>query len=420
MTELARADGDRAASSGSGARRSHRKVSVAEALSIVRETARPVDRIERCPIVDATGRVLAAHVGATVDVPPFERAAMDGYAVKAADTAAASAGTPVILECLEQLFAGEVSATALRTQSCVAVATGAPMPAGADAVVMIERTRRSGRGVAVFEAATRGQHVAARGSDLEAGVLVARQGDELWPGRVAALAAVGVGEVEVFGRPRVAVVSTGSELLSPGDRLTPGRIYDVNRYSLASLVTAHGGVVGCSRTIADRDEELARVLAECRDDDLVVLSGGTSVGAHDLIVDAVSRLGTVLFAGIAVKPGKSTAFGVVDGRPLLALPGYPTACLLNAYVLLVPLLQRLARLSDRARRVVAPLARRVTSPPGTHHFSTVRLEDGGAVPVFKKAGDVTSVSEADGYIVLEADVDALDAGTLVEVTLFPR
>jgi molybdopterin molybdotransferase len=237
--------------------------------------------------------------------------------------------------------------------------------------------------------------------------------------RTGAIAALGAAQVEVYGRPRVAILSTGNEIVDPGRPLLPGQIYDINRFTLTAIVADHGGVPVPHRTATDTMADLERALDESLEDDVLVFSGGTSVGERDLILDALGSRGEVLFHGISVKPGKPTAFGLVNGRPFFGMPGYPSSCLLNAHILLVPALRFIARLPPHALKTITlPLSRRVVSAKDRHQFYTVRVADGMAIPAFKASGDITSMSQADGYFEIAAATDAVEAGELVAVTLF--
>ncbi|HZL95029.1 MAG TPA: molybdopterin-binding protein, partial [Vicinamibacterales bacterium] len=199
----------------------------------------------------------------------------------------------------------------------------------------------------------------------------------------------------------------------------PGQIYDINRVTVSGVVSDNGGIPIAYRTAADTIGDLSRAVEECLDQDVMVFSGGSSVGERDLILDVVASKGEMLFHGIAVKPGKPTAFGRIRGRLFFGMPGYPTSCLSNAYILLAPALRRLARLPQQiVRTLTLPLSARIVSAPGRHQFYSVRLENGVAVPAFKASGDITSMSQADGYIEIPAAVEAVEAGTVVQVTLF--
>jgi molybdopterin molybdotransferase len=236
---------------------------------------------------------------------------------------------------------------------------------------------------------------------------------------VGALAAIGCADVEVYARPRVAVLSTGNEVIEPGQRLGPGQIFDVNRFTLTAIVEAHGGVAEPHAATEDTIEALTAALDQCLAADVIVFSGGSSVGERDLILDAITARGTLVFHGIAVKPGKPTLFARVSGKPFFGMPGNPTSCLSNAYVLLVPFLRATARLPPFAPHTVrAQLARPIATAAGRHQFYTVRLTDGLAWPAFKGSGDITSLSQADGYIEIPADQAGVEEGQMVEVILF--
>jgi molybdopterin molybdotransferase len=390
------------------------------AMRLMLEAIVPVARVERVPLAEANGRVLASPAMAMIDVPPFDRAAMDGYAVIAEDTFGASRADPRTLRQVGVIFTGQVASHTLTRGECLEIATGAPMPAGADAVVMVEETEHDdGDGVRVLTPVYPRQHIGRRAADISAGTVILRAGDLLNPSRVGALAAIGLAHVEVFARPRVAVLSTGNEIVDPGQPLGPGQIYDINRFTLGSVIHDQGAIAVPLRTAADSLDELAAGVDAAADADVLVFSGGSSVGERDLVLDVMQQMGEVIFHGIAVKPGKPTAFGRIGGKPVLAMPGYPTSCLSNAYILLVPLLRRIGRLPPHEPRVARlPLARRIVSPTGRHQFYTVRIADHAVVPAFKASGDITSMSEADGYIEIPTNTDIVETGELVEVKFF--
>ncbi|MEO8075142.1 MAG: gephyrin-like molybdotransferase Glp [Acidobacteriota bacterium] len=393
-----------------------------EALALVMATALPVDRTERVSIRDAGNRVLAAAAVSTIDVPPFDRAAMDGYAVIAEDTFGAGRHDPRTLRCLETVHTGMMPTRRVSRGECIQIATGAPIPAGADAVVMVEETEPgAGADVRIFTPVYPRQHVGRRGADIAAGQPLLSAGDLLNPSRIGALAATGLLEIDVFAKPRVAIVSTGDEIVSPGQPLGPGQIYDINQFTLSTIIGAHGGVALPGVTAPDTLPELTAAIqsAAASGVEIIVFSGGSSVGEHDLIIDALQRAGEVIFHGIALKPGKPTVFGRVGTTPVVGMPGYPTSCLTNAYLLLLPLLRAIARLPEFHPRIVrARLSRRVVSTTGRHQIYTVRIVDGAAAPAFKASGDITSMAHADGYIEIPAHIDVVEAGEVVEVRMF--
>ena len=391
-----------------------------DALAVLLGAATPIEATERVPLEDADGRVVAHDLVASADVPPFDRAAMDGYAVVADDTFGAGPHAPRVVRRIEKVYTGEVPTRAVAPGECTEIATGAPMPQGATAVVTVEETERGeGDEVRIFTPVYPGQNVGRRGADIAAGRTVVGEGTLITPSVIGAIAAIGIAEAPVYRKPRVAILSTGNEIVEPGRPLAPGQIYDINRFTLAAIIARHGGVPVPQPIAADTVQALEAAIERALEYDAIVFSGGSSVGERDLIMDVLRRTGEVFFHGVAHKPGKPTVFGKVNDTPVLGMPGYPTSCLSNAYMLLVPLLRRMARLPEyQPQTVRVPLARRVVSTTGRHQFYTVRVQDGMAQPAFKASGDITSMADADGYIEIPAQTDILEAGELVDVKLF--
>jgi molybdenum cofactor synthesis domain-containing protein len=391
-----------------------------EARDIIDDAVGALGRTERVSLVDGNARVLARDIVSTLDVPPFARAAMDGYAVVAEDTFGATRYEPKKLRVIEKVYTGQVPSRRVSPGEAVEIATGAPMPEGADAVVMVEESERVGADdVHILTPVYPRQNVGKQGADIVSGQTVLDAGDVLNPSRIGALAALGIVEVEVYAKPRVAILSTGNEIAEPGAPLRPGQIYDINRFTLSTIIAEHGGVPVAHRTAEDTLDDLDRAIDACLAEDVLVFSGGSSVGERDLILDLIGRRGEIRFHGIAVKPGKPTVFGVVAGKPVFGMPGYPTSCLSNAYMLLVPALRRMAHLPPhQMRTTIVPLAQRVVSTTGRHQFYTVRIADGQAVPAFKASGDITSMAHADGYIEIPAQTDIVERGERVDVKLF--
>ena len=390
-----------------------------EARQLIADACRLIDRTERVPLVDANGRVAAADVRSTRDVPPFSRAGMDGFAVRAEDTFGANRYEPRALRVIDKVYTGQVPSRPVEAGTAIEIATGAPMPQGADAVVMVEETDRAGEDVRVLTPVYPRQNVGRQGADIVVGQTVIGRGEVLNPSRIGALAALGVGDVEVFAKPTVAILSTGNEIADPGSDLQPGQIYDINKFTLSTIIQEHGGIPKPFATAQDTIEALESAIDACSACDVLVFSGGSSVGERDLILDVIGRKGEIVFHGIAVKPGKPTVFGTINGKPMFGMPGYPTSCLSNAYLLLVPALRAMARLGPRhIASVTLPLGQRIVSTTGRHQFYTVKIVDGQAMPAFKASGDITSMSQADGYIEIPAQTDIVEKGETVDVKLF--
>jgi molybdenum cofactor synthesis domain-containing protein len=345
---------------------------------------------------------------------------MDGYAVRASDTATATPATPAVLPIVERIYTGQTPTRTIAPGTCAEIATGAPLPDGADAVVMVEETAAvDGDRVAIRATAAAGQNIGRKGADISPGDIVVKAGDLLNPSRIGAVAAVGHDTIEVFARPRVAILSTGNEVIEPGQPLSGAEIYDVNRFTLSAVIAAHGAIPEAHSPVRDTIDALEAALDRCQGADVAIFSGGSSVGERDLIVDLVERRGDIVFHGIAVKPGKPTLFATVNGMPFFGMPGNPTSCLSNAYILLVPFLRATARLPVYAPRTLeGRLGKRIVSQAGRHQFYTVRFHDGAVFPAFKGSGEITSLSQADGYIEIPADQSTVEEGARVTVTLF--
>lgn len=395
-----------------------RLIRLDEALKLVKERSRPIDRTEEIPIGESTGRVAAQDVVSRISVPPFARAAMDGYAVRAKDTYGAMRTNPVKMTILEKIYAGTVAKRALGNGQSSEIATGAMLPGGADAVVMVEDTELEKNKVVVNTPVHPGQNVSRKGEDIAPGTRIISKGEVLNPSKIGALAAVGHETVTVYARPVVGVIPTGNEIAPLGAKLRPGQVYDINSYTLAAVVESNGGTAKKLNIVDDNMKALTAAVKESTECDMLVFSGGSSVGERDIMLDLLEKEGEVVFHGIAVKPGKPTLFGLIGKQLVFGMPGYPTACLSNAYIMLRPVLRRMARLpEDPPASVKARMSKRFVSTTGRTQFLTVRLVNGIAHPAFKESGAITSMAFADGYVVIPADVDLLEKDEEVVVYL---
>jgi putative molybdopterin biosynthesis protein len=384
--------------------------------------------MERVELAALGGRVLAKDVAAPVDTPPFDRAVVDGFAIRAADVAAAAPGAPVRLQINPEVIAcGTVPALAVTAGSATPIATGGPLPRGADAVVMIEHTEPAEAGALhVLRPVSPGQNIAFAGSDIAQGQTLLRRGTLIGAREIAMLAAVGLGAVEVWRKPRVAVLSTGDELVQPGETLHPAGVYDSNGPAVAAALEENGCIALRLGAVADDPTQLRAAITEAFvNADALILSGGTSKGAGDLTCRIVAELGEpgIIAHGVALKPGKPLCLAVCEGKPVVVLPGFPTSAMFTFHDIVVPFLRRLAGLPARKMGgVEARLAGALASEAGRTEFVMVALSQDAAGlvahPVGKGSGAVTAFSQADGFLRVEALAENIPAESTVTVQLF--
>ncbi len=374
-------------------------------------------------------RVLAHDVVAAVDAPPFDRSNVDGFAVRAADTVGASDGNPKMLALNAEVIAcGCAPKIAVAAGTCTAIATGGTIPRGADAVVMIEQTELIEDDAARIElrrAAAPGQFISYAGSDIARGETLLRRGTRIGAREIGMLAACGLDCIDVVRRPRVAVLSTGDELVEPGAPLKPAGVYDSNSAIIAASIAEIGGEPLVFGAYPDDAVALEKAVREAlATSDMVVLSGGTSKGAGDLSYRVVSQLGKpgILVHGVALKPGKPLCLGVIGDKPIVVLPGFPTSAIFTFHAFVAPVIRARAGLAPEfAATISARVPVRVTSELGRKEFVLVSLVEGHrgtvAFPTGKGSGAVTSFSQADGFLEVDALASALDADTETQVTL---
>jgi molybdopterin molybdotransferase/putative molybdopterin biosynthesis protein len=384
---------------------------------------------EAVSLADARTRVLAHGVVAAFDAPPFDRANVDGFALRAADTVGASDGNPKIFTLNSEVIAcGHAPMLTVGPGTCTTIATGGVIPRGADAVVMIEQTElieSNPSRIELRRAAAPGQLISYAGSDIARGETLLRRGARIGSREIGMLAASGLARIEVVRRPKVAVLSTGDELVEPGNPLKPAAVYDSNSATIAAAVSEAGGEPITFGVLPDDAAILEKTVREALAvSDMVVLSGGTSKGAGDLSHRVVSRLGKpgILVHGVALKPGKPLCLAVVGDKPVVVLPGFPTSAIFTFHAFVAPVIRARAGLPPEATQTVsARVPVRVASELGRKEFVLVSLVKGDqgmiAFPTGKGSGAVTSFSQADGFLEIDALASSLDAGSDVQVTL---
>lgn len=373
------------------------------------------------PVHEALGRVAAEDLVAETDLPPFDRSAVDGYAVRAEDTFEASQFSPKVLEMAkgEQISRGET----------MPVWTGTPLPKGADAVVMLEHTKKIQSRIEVWTPVTPGENVSKRGEDVQKGEVAVEAGTRLQPHHLGLLAALGATHVDAVEKPRVAVLSTGNELVDPGCKPKPSQIIDVNRLILSCMCLELGaGPLDLGIARDNLDEIKMKVEEGVKRADVTITTGGTSVGHADLVPAAVNQIGPpgVVVHGIAMRPGMPTALAIVQGKPLLLLSGNPVAAMIGFEVFARPILLKLLGVKSEPRPVIkARITRKVASALGRRVFLRVHAfeRDGEffADPVrIKGAGVLSTMTKANGYVIVPESREGLDKGELVTVHLFDK
>jgi molybdopterin molybdotransferase len=390
-----------------------------------------LDRVRPLPAEDveldgALGRVLADDVTSAEAIPPFDNSAMDGFAVRAADTRVASRDAPVTLHVIDESRAGAPANSRAGPGEAIAISTGAAMPAGCDAVVRVEDTQPRDGAIAVFGAVDAGHDVRRAGDDVKAGEVVLRRGAVAGPSELGVLASIGRSTVSCARRPRIAVLTTGDELVGPGEELGPGKIRDANAHTVPALARATGAAVAGVGHTGDDPDATREAVRGLLDAEVAVVCGGVSVGEHDHVRPAFAALGVdEVFWGLALRPGRPTWFGTAgDGTLVFGLPGNPVSAVVTFILLVRPALLALAGVVPDRHRSTAILDSAYSKRPGRAHFVRVRLDsrDDGwhARPTKEQASHVlTSMLGADAFAIIPADHGDVDPGERVEIELLP-
>ena len=387
-----------------------KRMNADEAKELFLNSFPPLADIEVLPIEDCDGRIIAENITARIDVPHYRRAAMDGFAVNASDTLSASSGSPVMLKLAKTIEKG----------TCVRVHTGSSMPDGADAVVMIEDTVLYDEMVQVLTQIHPFKNVGAIGEDVKKGELIQERGRMLRPCDIAVLASLGIGNLKVCRKPLVVIIPTGEELVQRGKKdLKAGEVFETNGLMASMYIKKWGCDVRLLKIVTDSPDLIKEVILSNIDVDMVITSGGTSVGKRDYVPAVVDSIGKLLVHGVGISPGKPTALGLIQGKPVVCMPGYPVAGIVALFYFARSAIRKLGNIPDEPGSIVrAKLSEKITGRTGYKTFARVKLDNGKAIPLATSgAGILSSVSKADGFVILPENVEGFNAGEEVEVVL---
>jgi molybdopterin molybdotransferase len=395
-----------------------------EVLEIINSNFSTLETEKLIPLAEACGRTCKENIIGREYVPEFNRSTVDGYAVRAADTFGCSDSIPALLPLAGEILMGQAANSPLQAGTCVAVATGGAVPEGADAVVMLEFTEDYGDGtIGILKPAAPGNNLIFKGDDVAPGKIIIPAGHILEPHDIGSLAAMGITSVKVSAKPIVGIISTGDELVEIHEKPKAGQVRNVNSHVLEAMIKQAGGKPRSYGIIRDDEHVLAcyvaKAVSEC---DIVIISGGSSVGMRDATAKVIEESGSIILHGIAMKPGKPTILGLIDNKPVFGLPGHPVAAYLTARLYVCPLMAKLMGSNIKQYTVTARMSEAISSNHGRAEFVGVLLESVDnellAHPIRGKSGLITSLAASDGYICIPRDCEGLTQGTRVSVNLW--
>ena len=397
-------------------------ISLTEAVELIQAKLGNQElKTETVALDSSTGRILAEDIVAKENVPSFDRSTMDGFAVRASDTFGASTALPAMLQIKGEVLMGEETLLEIHPGECAVSPTGGMLPAGADAVVPVEHTDVRGDLCLCYDSVAPLQNVNRKGDDVSEGQIVLKRGTKITPAAVGVLASLGFSSVSVLKKPKIAVISTGNEIVPVNVKIAFGKIRDVNSHLLLSLCSSYGCDCKSYGIIPDEKEEVKKaLLSAAEENDVVLLSGGSSAGKADLTAEVISQLGKVHCHGIAVKPGKPTVLGEIGGKAVFGLPGHPAACWFMAELLVRKHIQSLCGQTAETVTTKAFLSENVSSNHGREELLCVRLEGQKAFPLYAKSGVISQLSSADGFIIIPRDSEGLQKGSEITINLFNR
>ncbi len=389
-----------------------------DALNII-DSAKVKIGVRKIPIEDAYNRVLAEDIEALLDSPCFDRSAMDGYAIKAEDTFAFSETNPAHLKIVDRIGAGKASKVILKNGEAVKIATGAPIPHGANAVVMEEYTHEDGDNLEVAMSLTPGENVSPLGEDFKKGDMLLKSGQLLRPQDIGIITSSGYDKVNVFKRPKIGVITTGSELVMPKPNLNEAEVINSNYYTVKSLVESTLAIPDVTHCVDDAEKVSRQIEEFIKSHDAVITTGGTAISKGDVVVDVVDEMGEVLIHGVAIKPGKPFGFGVIDETPIFMLSGYPVASMVQFDIFVRDSLLKMQNIYRKPPIIKKRASRKIASSLGRTEYIRAKVEGDFVSPLkIKGSGVIRSMVESDSYILIEENVEGINEGEECEVLLY--
>ena len=401
-------------------------ITVQDALNKIKSSISiRIKDIEELNLLSSLGRVSAEEIKATIDIPPFDRAAMDGYAALSEDIRGASLNNPVILKVTGKIEVGEISQLTLKTGEVMEISTGAKIPEGADVVIPYEEAKRVDGYIEVYKTLPKWKNISRKGEDLRKGEIVLTKNQVIRAWNIGVLASLNITKIKVYRKPRIGILSTGSELIELGGKIEPGKIINSTKWMLAALTIENGGeFIDLGTAQDDIDEIENKIKNSIEKVDIVITTGGTSVGKKDYTIKAIKKLGAkIIFHGVSIKPGKPTGVAIYNGKPIAMLSGFPVAALVGFETFVKPIIEIVSGIKFMPLpKIRAKMSRRVASTPGVRDFLRVKvIEKNGeyyAEPLkLTGSGILSTVTKANGIIVIPEEVEGLEENEEVEVLL---